>query len=112
MSILLYEKMCCEQEEYRRSLLTQKPARILSHAEEYAARQMLLTAVRTCNWPDKLCVPLFEMDAPLKYCYRYWRLNGPDNTAMLQRYLLGCAIDAAHDHLRNEMEKFSCNLIK
>lgn len=69
----LYQRMNAEQERYRDWLLGQPPDMILSHASDYAIREMILQTAKEDELPPAQTGTLLKSRTPLADVLEQWR---------------------------------------
>lgn len=79
LNIKLYEKMFAEQEKYRDWLLSQPPAEILHHTNEYTMREDILMCMEEAELSPKQAKALLKSPCPLGDVFKEWENRETDH---------------------------------
>lgn len=93
----LYEKMCAEQEEYRKKLLAELPEEIVRQAYEYAVREDILFSLEYNCLSDRQAEGMLRSSHPLADVYQRWEKKETGYMEDIWNTLEECAEEKVND---------------
>lgn len=101
----LYKKMCEEQKEYHKYLITQPAEEILHHAYEYSMREDILFAMEDINLENDKIKALLESENPLADIYINYAKMETDHMESIRYSIESYAHKAGERSLKEQLNE-------